>query len=315
MTEKPTISHRLGLSDEEIDKIEPLAALGYSPEKIAMVLGVDAKLFTQFADDPTSWVNYHIQRGQLLSVVNEELAILTKAQLGDIDASKRIADIRRDRGFKVSKLDVFAGFDSKKTLHALEDYIQSGSSKHLKNEEQLYIETLTLINSMSRKYGRRNTIAFFVKEPFNMKHARVSEMYDEAINLFYSDRNVEKKALRHKYAEELDEAALVVFDNATCAKDLDIYKNIKMAAAKVRGLDEKDPEKLPAEYFRRQFRLFTLSAEDVGLPAINRHEIARQIDQYDIPQSDKIRLRQDARLEQLNLEEYLHELETESTTK
>lgn len=311
MAGKTTLSHTLGLTEEELEQLEKLSALGYSPQKMAMYFKLDEKLFVQLASDNTSQINYHIQRGQLMSVAMEEMAILGKAMTGDVDSSRRLSDLRRDRGFRMSKLDVFAGFESKKTLAALEEYIQSGSSKHLKNDEQLYIEVLTLINSMSRKYGRRNTIAFFTKPPFGMKYARVVEMYDESINLFYSDRNVEKKALRHKYAEELDEAARVVLENASNSKDLDIYKNIKMAAVKVRGLDEKDPEKLPPEVYRRQFRLFSLSAEDVGLPAINRHELARQIDEYDIPESEKTRLRQDARLVPIQIEQYLNELETE----
>ena len=167
---------------------------------------------------------------------------------------------------------------------------------------------------MDRKYGRRNTVEFFVKT-YGLKHARASEMYDEAINLFYSDRNVDKKALRIKKAEFLEDLARAAFANAETAKDIEVASNIEMKAAKLRGLDQPDPEKLPAEAFRRPVRVFSLDPSDVGLPMLNRNTIAKQIDALEIPEADKSRLRKDARIEPVQLEQYLDELETESKKK
>ncbi|HWK58112.1 MAG TPA: hypothetical protein VNQ80_12270 [Parapedobacter sp.] len=308
-----TLHQNFGLDEEQLEKLEKLAALGYEPADIARYFNLPVKPFEHIANDPTSHINYRIEAGKFKALANESLTILSKAERGDIDASKRLQDIRKNRGFKISKTDIF-GTTDRKSLQALEDWIQGGSKSNLHTDEKIYLDALTLINSMDRKYGRRNTVDFFVKT-YGLKHARASEMYDESVNLFYSDRNVEKKALRIKKAEFLEDLARAAFDNAESAKDIEVAANIEMKAAKLRGLDQPDPEKLPAEAFRKPVRVFSLDAPDIGLPAPNRNVIAKQIDALEIPESDKARIRKDARLEPIILDQYLDELETESKEK
>ena len=177
------------------------------------------------------------------------------------------------------------------------------------------MEALTLYNSMYRKYGRRNTIAFFTKEPFNLKHSRASEMMDEALNLFYSDRNIEKKALRHLKAEQLEEAANIVRDNAQSSKDWEVYGKLLMHAAKLQELDKPDPERLPKEIYQKPFRIYNLDPGAVGIPGINRQLVADQIEMLEIPERDKIRVRKDAMLEQINIQETINELQEESQSE
>ena len=301
----------MGLDEEGVMKLEKLAALGYSYEHMAMVLELDEKLFVQRAKDPDSRIHFHIERGKIASLANEQLAILAKAERGDVASSQRLEEIRRTRGFKISKTDIFGGFETKKSFEILQEYIETGSSKDLSNDEQIYIEALTMMFHMDRKYGKRRTVEFFTKPPFNLKHQRAKEMYDEAVNLFYLDRKVEKRALRNKYAEQLEDAALMVRDTATTPKDFDIYNKLLMNAAKIQELDRPDPEKLPASIYSKPIRVVTLDTADVGLPPINRLELGRTIDDLDIPASEKTRLRRDAMLEPIDLKRYLDELEEE----
>lgn len=308
-----TIHQNFGLSEEDLEKLEKLAALGYTPAEIAMYFKLPVKPFEHVANDPTSHINYRIQAGKFKALANESLAILVKAEGGDIEASKRLQDIRRNRGFKISKDDIF-GTPDRKAMQALEDWIQGGSKSDLKTDERIYLQALTLMNSMDRKYGRKKTIEFFVKT-YSLTHRRVSEMYDESINLFYSDRSVERKALRIKKAEFLEDLAREAFANAETAKDIEVAANIEMKAAKLRGLDQPDPEKLPPQAFQRPVRIYSLDPADVSLPVPNRNEIARQIDALEIPELDKERLRKDGRLKPIQLEQYLDELETESKEK
>lgn len=302
----------VNLSPEEIEELERLSALGYSHQQMAMYFRVDLKLFLSAAENPRSKINYHIQRGQLVSIAREQMAILTSAEGGNITAHQQLEKIRRTRGFEISKLDIFGGIDDQKTYQKLEDFIQSEGKTDLSNEETVYLEALSMMNSMDRKYGRRNTIAFFTKPPFNLKHSRASEMYDEALNLFYTDRNIDKKALRHKKAEQLDEAAHVMRLNASCAKDFEVYGDLVMKSAKLLQLDQKDPEPLSKELYLRPVRVFSLDPQAVGIPAINRQSVAAQIDELEIPERDKIRVRRDAMLETIPLEDILNELEEES---
>ena len=307
--------HFINLSEEQIEELERMSALGYSPEEMALYFGVDKVSFVQAALDVESYIYYHIRRGQIVSMAKEQMAVLTSAEKGDIDASKQIGKIRRSRGWEISKMDIFGGFENKRTLEKLEDYIQGGSINKLSGEEAIYIEALTLINSMSRKYGRRNTIAFFTRPPFNLKYARAVEMYDESINLFYTDRNVEKKALRNLLADQLGEAAIVVRDNALDAKDWKIYGELVMQQAKLMELDRPDVERLPKEAYMKPVRVLSMDPEFIGLGKIDRQLVANQIEQLEIPERDKNRLRGDAAIEQINLLERLNELEEESQSE
>ncbi|MEQ8548732.1 MAG: hypothetical protein RIC03_12520 [Cyclobacteriaceae bacterium] len=305
----------INLTDEVKEELEKLAALGYSHEEMAVYFQFDQEVFLMAANDANSNIAYHIKRGQLMSIAKEQMALLDDAERGNVTASQHLGKIRRNRGWQMSKLDIFAGMEDKKLIDRLEDYITSGSITKMNVEEAIYIEALTLFNSMSRKYGRRNTIAFFTQEPFNLKYARAREMYDEAINLFYVDRNIEKKALRNQKAEQLEEAARIVFENAESAKDWEVYGDLIMKAAKLQELDKLDPEKLPAELYTPPIRVLSLDTTTIGLPAIDRKALAKEIEDLDIPERDKMRISQDAMMASFNLLEKLNELEEESKSE
>jgi len=315
MQKGPAKIPHIHLAPEQLEELERLSALGYSTEDMAMYFSIQKELFIRAANDPDSTINYHIHRGKMVSIAREQLAILTSAESGNITASQQLEKIRRNKGFEISKLDIFGGFDTAESYQKLEDYILTGGSKDLSKEETIYLEALTLMNSMDRKYGRRRTVEFFTKPPFNLKYSRASEMYDEALALFYTDRNVEKKALRHKLAEQIAEAALLVKTMANCAKDMEIYGTLKMQESNLRELHKADPVPLSKELYIRPVRLFSLDPEMVGITGINRQEIASQIDELEIPERDKLRLRQDAMIDAIKLEDTLDELEEESKSR
>tara|TARA_R110002020_G_scaffold475112_1_gene708619 strand:+ start:13037 stop:13963 length:927 start_codon:yes stop_codon:yes gene_type:complete len=300
------------LDEERIEKLQELAAIGTPLKQMALYFDVDPVYFAQAANDVESKINYYIERGRITAAIDEELAMMRKASSGEVEHSKQLSNIRRDRGWQISKLDIFGGFTSQTALNALQDYIQSGSSIPLNNEEQHYLDSLMIINSMYRKYGRRNTVAFLNKPPFGLKMKRASDLVDEAITLFYTDRKVENKALRNLYAERIDDAALVVHANAVTAQEWEIYTKMQVAAAKLRGLDKDDPEIPDASGFAKPIRHYSLQTIHVGLPEINRNSLAQQIEKLDVPEREKVRLRTEALIENINLEERLHELEEDS---
>jgi hypothetical protein len=305
----------LSLTEEVSQELENLSALGYSLDDMAMYFDVDKIYFRQAAQNVESKIYYYIQRGKLMAAAKEQLELLKAAETGNVTASEHLGKIRRTKGWEVSKLDIFGGFEDKRLLDRINDYVQSGSLNDLKNEEAIYLDALLLFAGMGRRYGRRNTVAFFTKPPFGLKYARASEMFDEAINLFHADRQIERKAMRHLFAEQLQEAALVVRENAQSAKDWEVYGNLLTQASRMLGLDKDDPEKPPAEQFMKPVRYYSLDPGDVGLHTIDRQQVARQIESLEIPEREKIRIRQDARIEHVNLEERLNELEEDSQSE
>jgi hypothetical protein len=139
------------LDEEREQELERLSALGYTPQEMAVYFDVDKAVFLQKALDVDDEVYYRIQRGKLMSAAKEQLALLESAEKGTIAAGERLSNIRRDRGWKMSKLDIFGGFEDKRLIESIRDYIESGSINKLSKEEAIYIDALTLFNSMSRK--------------------------------------------------------------------------------------------------------------------------------------------------------------------
>jgi hypothetical protein len=302
------------LDEQRIEELQRLAALGYSPEDMALYFDVDKIYFLQAAFDVNSKVYYYIERGKFLARAKEEMALLEAAEKGEVKESEQLNKIRRDRGWQLSKLDIFGGFKDKKIIQRIQDHIQNGSTNDLSTEESIWLDALTLAHSLYRKYGRRNTVEFFIKT-YQLKHRNASEIVDEALSLFYVDRGVEKKALRHLFAEEILEGSLVVRDNAVSARDWEVYTNMKMAAAKLLELDKEDPEKADPSQYLKPIRVYALQTEHLGLPDINRQDVARQIESLPIPERDKVRLRQEALLENINLEDRLNDLEEKYQAK
>jgi len=304
----------LNLTDEEWDKLELLSALDYSHERIATYFDIDKKIFRQISSDPNSYLSERLAAGKIKQDIDERVALHALAASGDVPAQKQLYEIKRTRAFKISKLDIFGSIENQKMLEQLNDYIQSGGKLDVSVEEQIYIDTLIFMRDMDGMYGRRATVDFFVKH-FKLKHQRASEMYDEALNLFFGDRNVNKKALRSKFAERLEQAAQVVAMNAETPKDWEIFGNLTVQAAKMLELDKTDPEKLPSEAYLKPVQVYSLNPSLIGLPDINRNLLAAEIDALDQPEAVKSSLRQDAMIDEIDFSAKLDRVEKDFKTE
>ena len=186
----------------------------------------------------------------------------------------------------------------------LQDYLASGCTLELTAEEMDYYNALYALVGIHRKYGKDNAIAFLMHPPFNVERSRARRMYAEALNLFYLNDTVENDAYRNIIFDNLQKAALAVLQNATSAKDMEVYGNLQTQAWKVKLLDKPDPEKvqLPAD---KPVKVYDLDPAAVGLPSANRNELGRQIDAIDLPEKEKVRLKRDANIEDIDFEEML----------
>ena len=161
-----------------------------------------------------------------------------------------------------------------------------------------YYNVLYALVGINRKYGKDNAIAFLMHEPFNVERIRARQMYSEAINLFYLCDSIENNAHRNMMYDNLMKAAQVVLQNATSSK-----------AAKIKQLDKPDPIK-PKEIDEKNIKLYDLDPGVVGLPSANRQLLAAQIDaMQDVPMREKRRLKRDANIIDVNIEEMLDDQE------
>lgn len=294
------VRHPINLTDEEWDRLELLSALDYSHDRIAVYFGIDKRVFNQVAKDENSYLTQRLSAGKIKQDIDERIALYELAADGDVPAQKQIFEVKRTKAFKISKMNIIGGFDNDGTLEKLMDFVQSGNLESASVEEQLYISALLFLKDMDSQYGRKATIEYAVKT-LKINAQRASEMYSEALNLFYSDNNVTKAALRNKYADMIEAGALVVRENAVTSVDWKIHSEMIMQAAKLRELDKPDPEKLPNEVYQKSVRVFDLNATKAGLPAINRLELANELDDLNLPEAIKADLKQDALIDQLNI--------------
>lgn len=196
----------------------------------------------------------------------------------------------------------------KSYFDTLQDYIASGCTMELTADELDYYNALYALVGINRKYGKDNAIAFLMHEPFNVERMRARKMYSEAINLFYLNDTIENNAHRNMMFDNLMKAAQVVLQNATSSKDMEVYGNLNIQAAKIKQLDKPDPVK-PKEIDEKPIKIYDLSPEAVGLDAANRQILAAQIDSVDLPEREKVRLKRDANIVDIDFEEMLNDQE------
>lgn len=191
--------------------------------------------------------------------------------------------------------------------HELSEYIEKGSRSKLSEDDIEYLEVLVKMNSMRRRYGVNETIRFFNKPPFSISLYRAKQMYEESINLFYSDEVLEKKAARNLKAEQFEQAAQLALEAAQSVRDLEIYRALLWDSYKARQLDQPEPIQIPEELYKKPIKIYTLSPTQANLPAINRNELAREIDALDETETNKRRWRQEAMIEDIDFIEMLND--------
>lgn len=292
------------LTREQIEELQRLGALEWGPRDIAVYLGVEIAPFTAEYNDPDSIVALAVRRGQLQALAAIGKSLLGNAESGDIPAINHLEKIRREKSFKTSKLDIFGTFNNEEAFRRVYEYIAEGRTNDLSNNEKLFLDLLTIINSLDRQFGKRPTVKFLVQQ-LGYSYDRAVDYYNQADNLFYSNRNTTKEALRNKYAELLEDLFHAAKNTAQSPKDFEAASEIIAKAAKIRKLDEPEIQKLPPAAYLRQIRMFSLTPEILGLPPINRQEVNEQILHLNLPETEKARLRREALIEDVDIAEIL----------
>lgn len=288
------------------ERVSWLASLGWTDDDIAECVGISTSELLARDGSPDDEMYRALSRGKLRKRAEIEINVARLAAGGDTDSLKKFSEIVRDRSFSVSKLDLFGGAEKEGAFERIRDYIASGSKGTLSDKEQIYIDILTLVYSLDGQYGKRRTIKFLTSPPFNFSYEHASDMYGEATEMFYSNRKISKEAMRCKIADQFDALYIAARDAAQTSKDYEIAANILANKARALQLDKDDPVKLPPEIYVKPFRVLSLTPEAIGLPAVNRQELGRQIEELIAPESVKRRLKMEAGVMDMNVEEILN---------
>jgi hypothetical protein len=179
----------------------------------------------------------------------------------------------------------------------------------LSDEERRYLDVLYLLNTLRRKYGKENAILFIQHEPYNISYRRSRQMYDEAINLFFLDDGIDKQAHRNMLFENILAAANVIMATSKNAKDMEVYGDLIAKAYKIKGLDMPEPPKIPEGLYTKPIKIYSLDPKKIGLELADRNALADRIDDMNIPEREKSRLRQEASIENVDFMDLLDEQE------
>lgn len=292
------------LTPELVEELQRYGTLEWEPRDIAIWMNFDIEQFAAEYKNPDSIVSLIITRGRLQAQATISKKILDKAERGDLPSILHLEKIRREKSFLTSKLDIFGGFDDQKAFERVYEYISNGRTDELSNNEKLFIDLLSIINSLDRQVGKRATIKLLTQQ-FGYTYERSVEYYNQADQLFYSNRTTTKEALRNKYAEMLDNMAHAALKASQTPKDYEAVSEIIAKAAKIRKLDEPEIQKLPPAMYLKQIRMFSLSPEVLGLPPVNRQEVNIQIQGLHLPEVEKQRLCRESLIENVDIIEML----------
>lgn len=303
------------LTAEQFDELEKLSALNYTNEEIAMYFNVPCTDFIAQAENPGTPINFHLRRGILRCKASEQMGVMSSAESGNAQSLKVLSELRYRKDFNTARRDYIYNCEVDEQVYSrLESYIENGSIADLSKNEELYIEALTMLNGMRRKYGRAATIKFFCKPPFSLTYAKARDMYEHSINLFYVDSKIEKKALRNLKAQQIEDAADLLLRVAKQPADFELYGRLIKLSADILQLHLPDPPEVPAGTYDRPYKVYTLNPERIGIEKLDRNHLARQIDSIvGATESEKQHAKYDAGITDVTpLEQIMDEYEEEN---
>ena len=299
---------KICLTEEERGKLLSFGALGWSVEDIALFFGWEIDLLHEELSKPDSEISKILHRGGLQKRAELELSLFNAAVGGNLKAAKQLSEVVRDRNFQLSKLDLFGGPADEGAWNRIQQYIYAGCPGDISENEQLYLDLLVMIYSLDGQYGKRNTIRFLTRKPFCFSYEKANNLYAEAVELFFANRQISRDAMRAKTADQFDSLHAAAVAAAQTPRDYEIAANILAQKVKVLRLDQADPEVLPPSQYQKQYRLLSLTPKAIGLPPADRSVLAAQIDSMGLSESVQRRLRMESGVEDVDIIEILNDV-------
>lgn len=129
----------------------------------------------------------------------------------------------------------------------------------------------------------------------DLSHKQAKSRVRDAVEYFYIDGDLKAEAYRHFHYEKQMQAATLVLRAAKTIADMEVYSKICERAGKAKQLHLPDKEEFPEGMFEQKWKIYSLDTSDVGLPELaDRNKLGVMIDSFNITESEKIRLKQDA---------------------
>lgn len=176
----------------------------------------------------------------------------------------------------------------------LEKYIATGDEKLLDAGLTKYIDQLTMVRQAMDKYQSQDEIVRLLRLTYpELSPLTCRQIYAEAINFFYADIKVKKKALRAMLASRLE----TLFFLALEKDELENARRIIQTQAEMLQLDIPDEPESELDPLRNDARPIVYAADRklLGLPEkTNVHELKRMIKDWGLTKAEQERVLRDA---------------------
>jgi len=94
---------------EKVEELEEIAAIGYTPDKIALYFGVPVQLFLDELENENSQIRYHYERGILVNEASETIEMIRGAKEGNATQAQRLDKKRYQVEFQQLKEKIIYG--------------------------------------------------------------------------------------------------------------------------------------------------------------------------------------------------------------
>lgn len=192
--------------------------------------------------------------------------------------------------------------------HQIERILKTGDLDSLTPAEREYFDLMRVVRGFharmmmpggNRIVTKAGIIKILKSDAYGLSDWMARQVYTDALNFFYSEEGVTTRAWSNLYAERLDKLANL----AASMGKLKEAKSLITEAAKLRGCyDEAAPE-IPQELLdAAPVTIYTADPESMGAPKADRKELENFIDNIpDIPEVNRIRVKEDAGIRKRNL--------------
>jgi hypothetical protein len=175
----------------------------------------------------------------------------------------------------------------------LEKWVKNGKIDDLPEGMVDYMSQLTAVLGFNTRSFNKTQIIKRLRATFGLSYQQAKSRWIDAVNYFYLDNDVKYEARINLYIDKLDKIADTIIQTATSEEEMLLAVKPIIEAAKL--LKEVKPKELvPDELFTKPNKVYTFTPEDVGLESANRNILGQMIDQLEIDEADKFRIKQDA---------------------
>ncbi|OBQ56100.1 hypothetical protein JJL45_05195 [Tamlana sp. s12] len=193
-------------------------------------------------------------------------------------------------------------------ISIIHEYVSSGKIESNEVTDPAipkYLELLDKVRGMYNRideFGHKEAIMKHLIKVEGLSRYQANNIYNDALEYFYCDKQVSKDAWRNILAQDMRKNYIAAIQMAKTTSDIATANKILVETSKILQLDLPDPVEVDDAAYTQPFKMYSVDAEFLGLPKIDRRELAKQIEALpEMSEKEIIRLKQEANVLPLKL--------------